>query len=273
MKPPVITSVSWIDRKNLPTPGLLNLLEAAIGHSIGWDDRTVIGLIATCNPTPPEQLADLDAFRANKQYRAIASMTLSPSLDGFDRDPLFDPGWTPPFDKAKLPWAARAKSPPVKALVPHAGERSPQSCATLGALPSLSTFKLAANTPALAHMMIKFRAGEATNKLGLEEAHSPFHVPWVWCETALARVHGRLKLLCRGSLFPSHAWYVNGKRVAMTLQAPVHAKPDEPALSTGRDASLVRLAPEADRNAGEVTQHPYTVAAGLARTIDLHWGP
>ena len=111
-----ITTISWIDRKNLPMPGIGNLIEAARGGDSGWDDRTIIGLIATCNPPPPAPLGDLTTFRAKKEYRAVTSIQLKPDLSGLSGDAILDPGWTPPFDKSKLPLLARLKSPPAKAL-------------------------------------------------------------------------------------------------------------------------------------------------------------
>lgn len=269
MRPLVLTSISWIDRKNLSTPGLLNLVEALIGHSIGWDDRTVIGLIATSNPTPPPALPKLKDFLARRQYRAVASLTLDSSLARITGEPLLDPGWTPPFDKHKLPRLAQAKSPPREALAFHAGECSAVSGSCTGKLLPTSSFSADPQRTVITNQLIKFRAGAATNKLGKEEAHSPFHVPWVWCETLLARSRGRLELHCRGSQFPSHAWYVNGKRVALHLQAPVHASPDEPALSKGRPSKLVRLRAEDDKSSGKVQDHAHTVGAGKATRVDL----
>ncbi|MBX2883097.1 MAG: hypothetical protein KTR32_24300 [Granulosicoccus sp.] len=114
----------------------------------------------------------------------------------------------------------------------------------------------------LAHVFIKFRAGEATNKLGLNEAHSPYHVPWVWCETMMVKHRSELKLFGKGSTFPGHAWYVNGKQIATVLQRPVSAKPDDPALSTGRPASQPSLNHTLDRSEGAIQRHAHTAMPG-----------
>lgn len=264
-----ISSVSWIDRKNLPTPGLTSLAEALAGGRIGWDDRTVIGLIATSNPAPPKEIGDVGAFLKQCQYRAVAAMKVRADLQGLDGKPTLDPGWTPPFDKGKLPLVARLKTPPAKALEQHRGESSALSTVSSGKQLPISSLRVPMKATVVGNMLIKFRAGEATNDLGRTEAHSPFHVPWVWCETLLVRAGNRLTLLACGSSFPSHAWYVNGRQVAMTLQKPVHAKPDEPAISTGQPISRAQERAEADRSEGPVTKHQYTVGAGQVHTVDL----
>jgi len=265
----VVTSVSWIDRKNLPTPGIMSLTKALIGGDIGWDDRTVIGLIATSNPTPPITISNVENFRSTHQFRSLVSMKINADLNASEGHPILDAGWTPPFDKAKLPLLARAKSPPKKALIEHEGEKSPLSSVSVGKQVPVSTLIVPPNATVVANMIIKFRAGQATNELGLAEAASPFHVPWVWCETMLVKIGEKVCLLGCGSTFPSHAWYVNGKQVATTLQKMVYAKPNEPAISTGRPNNLPRLKANADKSEGTITGHQYTVSAGEKHSVDL----
>jgi len=234
-----VTSVSWIDRKNLPTPGVKSLIEALIGGDIGWDDRTVIGLIATSNPTPPTDMSNVENFRSKRRFRSIASMKIKADLSAFVGQPILDPGWTPVFDKTKLPRLARAKKTPAKALKEHEGESSALSSVSVGKQVSMSILTVPPNATVVANMIIKFRAGEPTNELGLVEADSPFHVPWVWCETMIVKIGDKVRLLGCGSTFPSHAWYVNGKQVATTLQKLVHASPNEPVILRGGRATYL----------------------------------
>ena len=62
--------------------------------------------------------------------------------------------------------------------------------------------------------MVKFRAGKHTDDVGVNTVGAPFHVPWVWCEVLATLAAGKIKLYGRSSVFPSHAWYLDGKRVA-----------------------------------------------------------
>ena len=263
-----ITSVSWIDRQNLPSIGLGTLLEA----TTHWESRTVIGLVATSNPRPPESLDAVSAFQKTKQYRALESVTLDDDLTTWAGPGIMDAGWTPPFDKSKLPFAARLKPPPASALKWHEGETSPFTSICVPGRHSASAIDMPANAEPLMNMMIKFRAGKETNDIGLSEAKSPYHVPWVWCETLLIRVGGQVKLMGRGSQFPSHAWYVNGKRVMMNLQTAVTASKKDPALSTGRPESQPRQSADRDDGDGQVQCHPFTVSAGLTMTEVLGRG-
>ncbi|MEO1018093.1 MAG: hypothetical protein AAFY56_10415 [Pseudomonadota bacterium] len=190
-------------------------------------------------------------------------------LSSLSGSPILDPGWTPPFDKSKLPTIAKAKKPPTKALKEHAGEKSPLSSVSVGRQLPISALAHPPGASIVANMLIKFRAGEATNQLGLEEADSPYHVPWVWCETMIVKKGEVLQLIGCGSFFPSHAWYVNGRQVTAALQKLVHAKPDEPAISTGRPSILPRKDASADKSEGAIVSHEYTVPAGALQSVDL----
>jgi hypothetical protein len=58
----------------------------------------------------------------------------------------------------------------------------------------------------LVNAVIKFRAGQHTDSIGIQNVGSPFHVPWVWCELLRTHRFGTFTLYGRGSVFPSHAW-------------------------------------------------------------------
>lgn len=264
-----VTSVSWIDQKNLPSPGVFNLLQAAAGGKYGWDDRTLIGLIATSNPTPPTNIPNIDTFRLKHQFRSLASVKIGPDLNGSVEKPILDSGWTPPFSKTKLPFLAQLKNPPALALKEHPGESSALSTVIIGKQSPISILTVPPNATVVANMIVKFRAGPETNKLGLAEAHSPYHVPWVWCETMIVKVDNKTRLLGCGSAFPSHAWYINGRQIAMTLQKMVRADPSDPAISTGRPSNLPRLKAEDDRSVGAISSHQYTVSEGAKHDVEL----
>lgn len=264
-----VSSVSWIDQKNLPPLRLVNLLQAGIGGKYGWDDRAVIGLIATSNPAPPTNIQNIETFRLKHQFRSLASTKIKTDLSGCVGMPILDPGWTPPYSKAKLSFPANAKNPPPKALKEHAGESSALSTVIVGKQSPISILIVPPNATVIANMIVKFRAGAATNQLGLDEADSPYHVPWVWCETMIVKVGNKTRLLGCGSAFPSHAWYVNGQQIATTLQKMVHANPNDPTISTGRPSSLPRLKAEDDKSVGTITSHIYTVSEGLKHDVEL----
>ena len=257
-----ITSVSWIDKSNLPPVKVGMMWEALKGGGKGWDDRATIGLIATTNPSPPALLGSVEIFQKGKQYRALTSIKLQEGKDGFVGEPILDPGWTPPFDKKKLPTLAGLKPTPEEATKFHRGELSAISSASFGKKLFMSSLDVHPLANVLAHVFIKFRAGEVTNKLGIEEAHSPYHVPWVCCETMLVKGSTGLFLYGRGSAFPSHVWYVNGERRMSTIQSPVSAKPNDPVLSTGRPISEPRLNHNLDRSEGPIQSHAYSVMPG-----------
>ena len=105
---------------------------------------------------------------------------------------------------------------------------------------------------------------------------SPFHAPWVWCEHAVIRQGDTVKLLASGSHFPSHAWYVNGKKVGTALQETVRISKDEPVLSTGMPVSVnapagpawpkakhdtLKALKDRPKYKQPVTQHKYTLPA------------
>jgi hypothetical protein len=102
----------------------------------------------------------------------------------------------------------------------HAGELSPLSDAvTNGRHKNTVIDAVPAGETVLANVLIKFRAGSVTDDLGIDSVGCPYHVPWVWCETVLTyQAENRFKLYGRGSIFPTHTWYLDGAQVASKAQ-------------------------------------------------------
>jgi hypothetical protein len=275
MSAPVIAlnSVSWIDGRGLPSIDFWFFAGAA-KH---WEKRVLIGLVGTANPTPPQQLGQVQSFQQGRQYRALTGCGVGPAPQHPLSGQIIDPGWTPPVDKSLFDpswftqtaaWAGLPSDPKF-----YAGESSPVSGFVGGKLHPCSTLSLAAGQSVVVSAFIKFRAGPHTDQIGVKEAKSPVHVPWVWCEYALVRqAKGRPLLLCQGSVFPSHRWYVNGQKVAERLQAPLAASDKEPALTTGQPAGQVQQRADSDRSAGAATGHAYALAAGSPVQVELPAG-
>lgn len=226
-------------------------------------------------------------------------------------DAVHDQGWTPPFRVARYPsigalgildgWESfkqawsyqyqQGEASPVSVVNTQARHRN----TTISSIPQAETV--------LVNGMIKFRAGQHTDRVGTETVGCPYHVPWVWCEMALTYANGQLKFYGRGSIFPSHAWYLDGKRVMRRDQVgdttfpsrriPVIGPPPSmpapyfgPRLSIpnplGIDVSRLALysvlskgasaiGPQTPQNAdrglpGSVETHPNTVSGGPVMT-------
>ena len=61
----------------------------------------------------------------------------------------------------------------------------------------------------------RFRAGAHTDTVGIKEAHSAYHVPWVWAEFLLTTTGGgRVRLRGASSIFPTVAFYLDDRQVA-----------------------------------------------------------
>jgi hypothetical protein len=79
-------------------------------------------------------------------------------------------------------------------------------------------------------------------------------------------------LLCRGSTFPSHRWYVNGMKVAEQVQAPPSVSDKDPTLTTGQPAREIQQRAENDRSAGPATAHDHALGAGVLQVVELPAG-
>jgi hypothetical protein len=302
-----VGTVSWINATPNPIwfSGKAKLLDPA------WVCKTYIGLMATANSPPPQAIADFAEQQRGKEYRALMSFTVRLTTD--DRSgavtacdllqSVIDPGWTPPFrifrypSIATLGWIDGWDSfKQVWGTSYYAGESSPLSSCKIQGRHRNSTIDSVPNAETvLLNALIKFRAGEHTDQVGIKTAEAPFHVPWVWCETLLTYGNGRVKVYGRGSVFPSHAWYLDGKQVTTNAQiadtsfpskqveilapppsipwfGPRLTVPDVltidvealriyPVLRRGAAASGPQVPRDADAAfGGSVEQHPYTVS-------------
>jgi len=253
-----VYSVSWIDAKSLPEVGFW----LVAGAAVSWPKRVIMGLAGTANPEPPATLANVDAFRGCRQFRALTACRVT--RDGGVRisGALIDPGFTPPFDRSRLHTTLAALAPIPEDPLFYAGESSALSSIVSGRPHPCSTLPLSGEGKVLVAAFIKFRAGTHTDAIGLREAKSPVHVPWVWCEWALLDDGGKVRLLMQGSRFPSHAWYVQGVQVGKRYQSAVAPSTTDPAISTGQPAALPALAAGSDKSTGPATSHAHTLAAG-----------
>ena len=256
-----IACISWIDPSPLPKVGFWLFAGAATS----WAKRVIMGLVATSNPAPGPSVTSIAAFMRRKQYRALQScvVELGPVVRISDR--ILDPGWTPPFDKNKIDTSLRVFAPSSPDF--HAGEKSAISDIVLAHLHPSSSIVLKGGDKVIVSGLLKFRAGAITDKLGTDEAKSPVHVPWVWSEFALVSNQSGHRLICRGAKFPSHAWYVDGKQVASTLQSLVTISEQDPILNTGRPATSIQSDAATDKNAGSVSHQ--ADAIGAASQIDV----
>jgi hypothetical protein len=257
--------VSWIDEKPLPKVGFWFVAGAAIS----WPKRVVMGLVGTANPEPPIKLIDVDAFRGLRQYRALLACEVARPPRPIARASIIDAGYTPPFDKSKLDTRLAALAPIPDDPKFYAGESSQLSAIVAGKLHPCSTLKVGAAEHVLVSAFIKFRAGAHTDAIGINDANSPVHVPWVWSEYALVASGSRYRLLAQGSHFPSHAWYVGGKQVAKCYQRPIAVSDKEPAISAGSPANLPAFPASTDRSDGPASRHDHTLGQGTAFSIDV----
>jgi hypothetical protein len=261
-----LASISWIDKKGLPKVGFWFVAGAAIS----WSRRVIMGLVGTANPEPPTSLKAVEDFQKTQQYRALLAGTFIVGPPPRVTTPILDAGFTPPFDKTTIPAIERKAVPIPDDKTFYAGELSPVSSIVIGRLHPSSTLSIPRGSDVKMSALIKFRAGEHTDALGIsKDVKSPVHVPWVWCEYALAWSAARYILICNGSVFPSHAWYVNGQQVGKSLQTEVHASDSDPVLNTGQAASKLRDLAIVDKGSGAVSSQLYAVDAGEQQVIDL----
>jgi hypothetical protein len=311
-----IGSVSWINETPNPVWAAVKakLLDPA------WLVKTYIGLVATANPPAPSAIEDFRAFQGDKQFRALTYCHIRVTIDdgswkitAFEvLDAVHDPGWTPPFKVSRYPttgvftlldgWNAFTQAWSGQY---HQGEASPLSLVNTQARHNNTTITSIPTTETvLVNSLIKFRAGSFTDQVGIKTVGCPYHVPWVWCETVLTYASGRFMLYGRGSVFPSHAWYIDGKQVMQRAQVsdsnfpskrvPILGPPPGvpvpymgPRLSIPNPLSidvgtlaiypvLSRGAPAAGPQAtltaesgltGSVETHPYTVSGGPVVTF------
>ena len=117
-------------------------------------------------------------------------------------DAFHDGGWTPPFNRLKFPVGViGAITDSIffggrEVVFPTAFEQGQASQVSLvntqgqhknSSMTSLSPDdKILIKDKTLISIIIKTRAGKATDDIGVKLIKAPFHVPWVWCEILVA---------------------------------------------------------------------------------------
>jgi len=218
-------SVSWIN----PTPNPIYFAGAAEILEPAWVPKTYVGLVATANDQPPAAIENFQAFQDKKQFRALTYCHLGVVVDDHSKavtkvvsiNGITDPGWTPPFSLWRYPSAAVGSAidgwnafKSTWSFQYHAGEQSPLSKIVVNGRHANTTIdSVPPGETVLANMIIKFRAGGITDSLGINVVKCPYHVPWVWCETVLTYQNEKFKVYGRGSIFPTHTWYLEGRQV------------------------------------------------------------
>jgi hypothetical protein len=299
-----VGSISWINER--PNPVWFSGKAAMLDPD--WVPKTYLGLAATANQMPPDPLNDFLAYQKEKDFRALMYCHLRVTIDDSTKqiskvevlDAVHDPGWTPAFKARNYPLALLATTE-AWSFTAHQGEASPISLVATEARHKNSAITaIPGSEKVLANGIIKFRAGANTDRIGVEKVGCPFHVPWVWCEMVLTYVGTTFKLYGRGSVFPTHCWYVDGAKVAtqdqvgdssfpsasvtypppwvpypvprITIPEPltidVRALRLYPVLSKGAPAGGPQASLSADAGqTGAVDTHPFTVNGGALVTF------
>jgi hypothetical protein len=165
----------------------------------------------------------------------------------------------------------------------YPGEKSSVSTIVPGLHPN-NVITLDMNERALVSGLIKYRAGNHTDTIGIHEVNSPFHVPWVWNEFVLSYADGQYKLHLAATTFPTTYWYLNNNLVwkmgqvvdrSIPRRAPLSPISVEkmliyPVLSAGAPAQAVQSPLEMENGlVGPVDKHPYTVAGYNKATVEV----
>jgi hypothetical protein len=247
-------TISWIHGD--PSPIRRGGTEAAT-LAPAWVPKTYVGLAPTSNPPPPAKV-DFSIHRASRQFRAMTFWRFEVEIDAGDRvsdfkllEKFVDGGFTPPFNIGKFPAAligALFEGGAAEILDRNffPGEASVSSDVVAQARhPNSALSTVPTNETVLVDSLIKFRAGKHTDDIGVNTVGAPFHVPWVWCEMVLTYAGaGRFNIFGRGSIFPSHAWFLNDQMVTRILETgdttfPVLGVPP----TSGIDVPKLRLFP------------------------------
>jgi len=269
-----VGSVSWI----ADTPSPVKHSYQALFDDPDWVPKTYMGLSATSNPTPPASIPDFKVFQATKQFRAMLYCHLKVDIDPSANviknfavvDALHDGGWTPPFDRSKFP-ATRLKFGDTNMTDPnfYQGEASPLSLVNTQARHKNSVLTgIGTGELVLVNGLVKFRADKHTDDTGIKDVGCPYHVPWVWSEFLLTYRSGRFTLTGKGSIFPSHAWYFNGKTVNTQTQVA-----DSAFLKAGGKINVLALALYPVLSAGATAsgpQSPLSAESALLGPVDTH---
>ncbi len=222
--------VSWINN----TPNPMSMSVDVLNWNPDWIPKTYMGLSGTSNTPPPDPLADFTSYQAGKNFRSMTYCEFSVKIDGNGKvvsfsvvKALHDAGWTPPFRILDWPFTAPLFWTSVWDTSYQKADCSSLSLVATQARHNNSTITtVPASETVLVNALIKFRAGQHTDDIGINEVHAAYHVPWVWSEFVLTWVEppspsmsGQFNMYCRGSILPSHAWYFNDKQVNSVIQA------------------------------------------------------
>ena len=201
--------------------------------------RTYMGLMATANTPPVASPLDFKGYEKTKNFRAMIWARLAfddgkpgqtgpvgaSYVGGEAASRIVNPGYTPPVDLSKVgvmgyipPWLKQQRAH-VADQTPYPAEASPLSEIYLEQVhPNSVLGAPAPNERLVASGLLRFRAGPHTDAVGLSDANSQYHVPWVWAEFQLTSLGGgRVRLRGASSQFPTVAWYLGDVQ-----QQPVH---------------------------------------------------
>jgi hypothetical protein len=270
-----VGSISWIHADSHP----VSFAFQALTQTPHWIPKTYMGLAATANPTPPNEIADFKSFQAQKQFRALLychfTVELDPTTNAVGSfnvlDAVHDPGWTPPFDKSKFSSTKLMNNSSMSDPNFYPGEASSISLVNTRARHANTVLPpTPKNEVVCVNALIKFRAGSHTDSIGVsDDVGSPFHVPWVWCELLLTYDRGIFKLLGCGSIFPTHYFYIEGKKVLAQEEVADLSFPKKGALTINESA--LNLYPVLSK--GALASGPQTSLAaetGLSGPVRRH---
>ena len=177
---------------------------------------------------PGAKESDFVAYQKSQDYRAITYCPITfyfddatDSVTSYRVDGAFvDGGWTPDFKMTSYPSTLLSFDMDIYSADAYPGEASPLSFVTIRARHKNTAITgVSPDETVLVNSLIKFRAGAHTDNIGVNSVGCPWHVPWVWCEALLTYAKGRFYVYGRGSIFPSHAWYLNDQQVMKTKEA------------------------------------------------------
>ena len=201
-----------------------------------------------------ESMADVAVSVNEETDRMIACAISNPVTSG---------GWSPPVDTRIVPsLSAQQVASWIDDGKYHEGEMADWS--------AICVHKQHPNTPNAVRQgeeivlegLIRFRAGAHTDNMGITEAGSPFHVPWVWSDVSVVYLgKGKFRAHALGSAFPTHKLFIDGEAKALQLQAKVEAVSTDPTLSTGLPATDL----QSNKNeavVGPIDKAPNTIPAG-----------
>jgi hypothetical protein len=271
-----MTAVSWIDILGLPNPSESTHHFAMPDGLFGfWPAAATLGLFMTRNPTPDRVMTDFPTFQKTQQYRGAMWAEVTVEVDkatdrvtrcSLSKDPVLDPGWTPPADTSSMSLGARAGVFLHDDGKFHAGELSTISSIVTEKQHPNTCISLRSGENVVAEGLLRFRAGAHTDKLGTDVAGCPYHVPWVWNSTAVTYTgKGKFRLYSQGSAFPSHKWYIDGVGVAHIPQEPVTMSRTDPSLTKGVSARLPQVSASLPLS-GPVDKADYTLPSGKLQT-------